>query len=87
MAEYATVNAWGTVDFHWANLWHSYSRCSIKGKKMLKYIYTVYIEAHMWKHKSMQHIEIFLFTYAAFLPAMVGALETFTNLCNTPEGK
>lgn len=54
---------------------------------MLKYIYTVYIEAHMWKHKSMQHIEIFLFTYAAFLPAMVGALETFTNLCNTPEGK
>lgn len=30
---------------------------------------------------------VFLFTYAPFLPAMIGALETFTNLCNTPEGK
>lgn len=53
---------------------------------MLKYVYTIYIETYMWKEYT-QHICIFLFTCAAFLPAMTGALETFTNLCSTPEGK
>lgn len=50
---------------------------------MLKYVYIIHIEAYMCKEKYITHFKSSCLQMQLFLPAMIGVLETVTNLCNT----